>query len=76
MTNDKDFYKILFEHKQEIEAQVGCELNWQELPEKKASRIILKRKADAHDEEDWNEQFEWLVQNALKMKRAAKKYLK
>jgi hypothetical protein len=76
MVNDKEFYKILFEHKQEIEAQMGCELDWKELPGKKASRVMLKRKADVHNEEDWNEQFEWLVQNALKLKRVAKKYLK
>lgn len=40
INDDKEMYHKFLSHKGEIEADMGIELEWNELPEKKASRII------------------------------------
>lgn len=42
INDDKDLYDRLFEHKKEIEEQLGMDVEWQRLDEKKASRILHK----------------------------------
>lgn len=39
--NSKHFYNQLYAQKGEIEAEIGYELIWKELPTKNATRIIL-----------------------------------
>ena len=48
---------------------------WRELPNKKASRIVVIREADFDNKDKWPEQFEWAMDAAMKMKKAFKKYL-
>ena len=43
---DKDLYHQLFEKQNVIEQELGVALDWRELPEKKASRIMLTRQVD------------------------------
>lgn len=50
-------------------------LEWNELPEKKASRIIAYIDADFDNKETWPSQFDWILDVAVKMKKAFKKYL-
>ena len=73
--DNKELYRALFENKDAIEANAGITFDWFELPEKKASRIIAEKKADFGNKEQWNEQFYWIIDTMLKMKRAFKKYL-
>ena len=73
--DNKELYRALFENKDAIEANAGITFDWLELPEKKASRIIAEKKADFGNKEQWNEQFDWIIDTMLKMKRAFKKYL-
>lgn len=75
INDDKDLFRMLYGHKEEIEAEVGEELDWRELPEKKASRILIKRNANLTDEQDWPQQFEWVMDKLVKIKKAFKKYL-
>lgn len=75
ITDDKELYQKFFLHKDEIEAEMGMELEWNELPEKKASRIIAYIDADFNDKEAWPNQFDWIIEVAVKMKNAFKKYL-
>lgn len=63
------------EHKTEIENITGFELDWRELPEKKASRILTSRIVDFGNENKWLEQFDWIMDTMIKMKKAFKKYL-
>ena len=72
--DDKDLYHLFFLHKNEIEKEMGFALDWRELPDKKASRIISTHKADFENRDAWNEQFEWIMNTALKMKASFKKY--
>ncbi len=75
ISDDKELYKMFFSHKNEIETEMGLKLDWRELPHKKASRILVTNSADFSNKDDWNNQFEWIIDIALKMKKAFKKYL-
>ncbi len=60
--NAKDFYNQLYEQKNDIEAEIGHELIWKELPNKSASRIILYlRNVDPMDRSRWDEYQDWLI---------------
>lgn len=75
INDDKELFRSLYERKAEIEADVGAELDWRELPEKKVSRILIKRDANLTDEQEWPQQFEWVMDKLIKMKKAFKKYI-
>ena len=75
ITDDKDLYQKFYAHKADIESDMGMALDWRELPNKKASRIVVIREADFDNKDKWPEQFEWAMNAAMKMKKAFKKYL-
>ncbi len=75
INDDKELFSSLLQNKVDIENIVGCSLDWQELPNKKASRILAYFKADFSNQAKWQEQFEWLIDIMTKMKKAFKKYL-
>ena len=58
--NAKTFYKLLEADKEQIEKETEAKLDWQELPEKIASRVILYKEADPTDEDDWENQHNWM----------------
>lgn len=45
------------------------------MPNKKASRILTMKKVDFDNKEKWNEQFDWIMDVAIKMKEVFKEYL-
>lgn len=73
--DNKELYHMLHSHKKEIESEIGIQLDWRELPDKKASRILVTHDADFENKDKWSEQFDWLMDIAIKMKKAFKKYL-
>ena len=75
IADDKDLFHKFFSHKEEIETEMGMELNWRELPNKKASKILTALAADFENKDKWPGQFDWMMDVALKMKKAFKKYL-
>lgn len=68
--NAKDFFKFLYEDKTEIEKVIGESLEWKELPEGKASRIVLRKSIDPTMKENWNNCFEWYANSVAKFKEA------
>lgn len=76
ISNDKELFDKLYSHKDAIEQIVGCELDWRKLPEKKASRIILKRHFDLSDDTLLNDEIDWIKEYSLKLKKAFIKYHK
>ena len=46
ITDDKELYQKFYSHKADIESDMGMPLDWRELPEKKASRILVIHDAD------------------------------
>ena len=75
ISDDKELYCQLYNHKETIENEIGVQLEWNELPEKKASRIAIYKTVDFENQNDWTAQFDWIIDMALKMKKAFKKYL-
>ena len=54
---------------------MGLALDWRELPERKASRIIVEKDVKFDDQNAWSQQFEYIMDVCMKMKKAFKKYL-
>ena len=75
INDDKELFKIFFAHKDEIEKNMEMELEWKELPERKASRILIEKTVDLDDRATWPEQFDYIMDTCIKMKRAFKRYL-
>lgn len=75
ISDDKELYHHLYENKDAIESDLGFKLDWRELPDKKASRIVTIKKAKIQDRSKWNEQFDWIIETLLKMRSAFKKHL-
>jgi len=62
-TNEaKSFFGQLRQQKDHIEKELGVPLDWQELPERKSSRIIIyKKNTDPTNEADWASQHAWMA---------------
>lgn len=75
ISDDKDLYHKLFDNKDDIEKEMGVSLEWNELPNKKASRILVYKDVDFENKENWSQQFEWMMEMALKMKKSFKSYI-
>ena len=73
--DDKSIFQKLLHHKSDIEAEIGFSLDWRELPDKKASRIIIEKSVNLDDPNEWNDQFEWIIDTCVKFKRAFKKFV-
>lgn len=75
ISEDKSLYHTLLEHRKEIETEAGLSFDWRELPERKASRILIERNVSLDSKEEWNTQFDWIIEVMLSMKKVFKKYL-
>lgn len=75
ISGDKELFHSLLLHKKSIEAETGLKFDWRELPERKASRIVIEKKVDFGDKKQWEEQFDWLIEVMVKMKKVFRRYL-
>lgn len=75
ISEDKELFNSLYKNKNLIENEIGLSFDWRELPERKASRIVIEKKVDLNDKSQWVSQFNWLIDVMLKMKKAFKHYL-
>ena len=65
--NAKTFFEQLREDKIQIEDEIGAQLDWRELPERRASRIILHRDdSDLDDRKAWDDYVNWMKDTLLK----------
>ena len=71
----KELFKSIYVHKEDVEKIMGFALDWRELLERKASRIIIEKTADLDDQAAWPEQFDYIKDVCTKMKKAFKKYI-
>ncbi len=76
ISDNKELFDHCFANKEAIETQVGFELDWRRLDGKKSSRILLERDADVSKEDARPEQFDWLIDKLVLMKRAFAPYVK
>ena len=73
--NDKALFDIFYKHKEQIESTIGAELEWMELPDATASRILLTKKGNPKDRKQWDEYYAWCVSTVEKFTKAFKQYL-
>ena len=71
---DKSYWDGLHNNKDFIQAELGCDLDWQYKPETKRSYIMLKNYLDFDDPAMWNACYKWYVENAIEFKRVFSKY--
>ena len=79
LPDNKEFYYSLFQHKNEIEKDLGFEMDWQELPGKKASRVIVTFPGNFSKLNELNRNkdfFKWYCEKAIAFKKVFSKYLK
>jgi len=74
ISDDKELFNDFESHKDEIESELGFEMEWMLLPEGKASRILATHQGDLKNEEKWKECFNWYIDKAKKMKIVFNKY--
>lgn len=64
----KAHYRALLAQREAIEQEMGASLDWRELPEKEASRIlVIREKQDIEQRDQWPEQQAWLADMLEKM---------
>lgn len=76
ISDNKDLYAQLFQNKEAIERDLGEQLEWMELPEKKASRIRISLPGDFNDQTKWETYFSWILGVAEKFQSVFPKYLR
>jgi hypothetical protein len=60
--NPKACFHQLRQEQAAIESEMGCQLEWEELPNKRASRVATYlRPANPEDQADWQRQHKWLA---------------
>ena len=73
--NSKELFFMLKENKDDIEQNAGLKFEWKELENKQASRIIHTENVDLNNRDKWPQQFDWIMDTILKMKKAFRPYL-
>ena len=73
--NLKPLFNLFHKHKADIETEIGSQLVWEELPEKKASRIKLIKQGDFTNQDSWNEYHEWLLESAINFQNVFRKII-
>lgn len=72
ISNNKDLFHQFYNNKEKIENIVGTTLDWRELPEKKASRILIEKQVNLKDRDQWEKQFDWMKEMGIKFYKAFK----
>jgi hypothetical protein len=73
--NDKALFDSFYKCKDQIESLIGSELEWMELPDATASRILLTKKGNPKDRKQWDEYYSWCVATVEKFTKAFKTYV-
>lgn len=76
MEKNKAFFNWLQERKAEIESNLGYELTWEMLEDKRASRIATYRSGSIESsEEELSQIKDWHIENLIKMKQVLAPYI-
>jgi len=72
--DDGSIYQAILQHKRDVELELGTDLDWMDLPDSTACRIVKYKMGDPTDENKWPEYFQWLKENAEKFQRVFKPF--
>lgn len=73
--NDKSLFDKFYLNKENIEASLGRELEWMQLPDATASRILLTLQGDPKDKSKWENYFKWCVNTVECFYKTFKPYI-
>ncbi|TKZ35442.1 DUF4268 domain-containing protein [Brachyspira catarrhinii] len=73
--DNKELFDKLYNKKDDIEKEIEIKFHWQNHDDKKSSHITIERNAEFDDREKWEEQFDWIMETAIKMKKTFTKYI-
>jgi hypothetical protein len=74
--NSKELFIGLKNLKENIQQELGFELEWAELPNRKASRIKALKQVNFSDINQWENYFFWLLEKTETLQRVFPKYIK
>jgi hypothetical protein len=67
--DSKKLFTCLYNNKDSIESELSEQLVWEELPEKKASRIKLISQGSISNQEQWHNYHSWLLEKVIKFQK-------
>ncbi|HMI67418.1 MAG TPA: DUF4268 domain-containing protein, partial [Cyclobacteriaceae bacterium] len=73
--SDETSFRKIEADKANIEQQLGSDINFMDLPDRTAFRIVKYCPGDPTDESKWRDYFVWCNEQAGKFQRTFKKYL-
>ncbi|OQY94041.1 MAG: hypothetical protein B6D37_09920 [Sphingobacteriales bacterium UTBCD1] len=73
--NDKMLFDTFYKNKEAIEREIGEQLEWMELPDATASRILLTYNGNPKERIRWEEYFKWCITTVEKFSKVFKKYV-
>ena len=71
-----DLFENFYKNKEVIETNIKSDLEWMDLPNATASRIISKLHCNPKDKNKWDEYFKWYSSEATKFSNEFIKYVK
>lgn len=74
--DSKQLFLTLYEHRESIENSLSEQLEWEELPEKKASRIKLVSKGTLSNQDNWGKYHSWMLEKSTHFQQIFSKYIK
>ncbi len=75
ISDSKEIFHQFHSNKEKIEEMLGEKLDWMELPDSKASRIVLIKDADFTKVSEWETYFSWLLEKAESFNKVFRKYI-
>ncbi len=72
ISDDKELFKKFESHKEEIERDLGFQMDWNYKENKKASYCRVKM--DVTDETSMEMMFDWMMEKAVRIKKVFNKY--
>ena len=73
--DNKEFFDKLYEKKDCIEKESEITFKWQNPDKYKSSHITIENNTEFDNKEKWEEQFDWIMETAIKMKKTFTKYI-
>jgi hypothetical protein len=71
----KQLFTCLASKREVIESELSEKLLWEELPEKKASRIKLVRKGELSKQSEWEQYHSWMLEKVKHFQKVFGKYI-
>jgi hypothetical protein len=73
--NDQALFDTFLKYKDEIEQALGAKLEWMDLPDATASRIILQYHGNPKEKNRWDEYFKWCLTSVENFSKVFKRYI-